>query len=214
MLKISEFSIQIATIQHYIIIFPLTQVPHRAIIQPVMTMYKLSKTINLDQMFKQTTGLAGQFNLVECLRLAPLLLSTDAVVDFSLQFMQDDASRRVVKITIDCGLMLECQRCMQPMCYQVAIENLLVVVASEKEAENCPEEYEPLLLTTNEVILGDLLEDELLLKLPLVAKHDEAECRVKIPEFRQDDTPKSSKKPFAALDTLMRSDKNGSSKES
>ncbi len=179
-----------------------------------MTMYKLSKTINLDQMFKQTTSLTGQFSLVECLRLAPLLLSTDAVVDFSLQFMQDDASRRVVKITINCGLMLECQRCMQPMCYQVVIDNLLLVVASEKEAENCSEDYEPLLLTTDEVTLGDLLEDELLLKLPLVVKHNEAECPVKIPTFRHVDKPKSSKKPFAALDTLMRSDKNGSTKES
>lgn len=178
-----------------------------------MSSYKSSKTINIEQMCRQDLSLTGQFDLVECQRLAPLLLNTDAVVDFSLHFMQDDASRRIVKITLHGGLMLECQRCLQPMCHTIAIDTVLLFVASEAEAENCPDGYEPLVLATDEVTLGELFEDELLLQLPLVAKHSEADCSVSIPEVSQFESPKSSKKPFAALNTLIRS-RNGSTKES
>lgn len=183
---------------------------HEGYYPPIMSTYKLSKTINIEQMCQQASSLTGQFNLVECQRLAPLLLSTEAMVDFSLHFMQDDASRKIVRLTIDCGLMLECQRCLQPMCYQVAIDNLLLIVTSAEEADNCPDGYEPLMLTSNEIALGDLLEEELLLQLPIVAKHSEAECSVNIPS----ESSEPSKKPFAALNTLMRSDKNGSTEKS
>ncbi|MDQ2994773.1 MAG: YceD family protein [Pseudomonadota bacterium] len=176
---------------------------------------ELFKSVSLDPLVKQTSFCSGQIDLADFSRLAPLLLSTDGVVDFSLQFMQDDTSRRIVKITIDCGFMLECQRCLQPMCYEVAVTTLLAIVANEEAAECLPEGYEPLVLTTNEVILGEVLEDELLLQLPLVAKHGEAEiCRFTIPQALQADAPKkTSKKPFATLNTLLRSDKDGSSKE-
>jgi uncharacterized protein len=77
------------------------------------------------------------------------------------------------------------------------------LVTSEDEAELLPGEFEPLLVTGSEVSLPDLVEDELLLSLPIVARHEEA-CSELLQKHKKDEgVQQDTYKPFAALKDLM-----------
>ena len=87
----------------------------------------------------------------------------------------------------------------------------LAMIESEAEIERLGEEYEPLLLDDSLVSVAELVEDELLLCLPIVPKHDTEECNAnshvednieQSSDIESESKPK--KNPFAALADLKR----------
>jgi uncharacterized protein len=68
---------------------------------------------------------------------------------------------------------LECQRCLQPMSHPLAVERRLRFVADEDQAAELDEESEDdVLALPRRLDVQVLLEDELILALPLVPRHD------------------------------------------
>jgi uncharacterized protein len=55
------------------------------------------------------------------------------------------------------------------------------IANSESEAEGLSEQYEPFVAKDGLLIVQDMIEDELILKLPIVPMHDLSECKVKVP---------------------------------
>ena len=49
-------------------------------------------------------------------------------------------------------------------------------VHSDEEAQRLPENYDPLLLTDETLPLATLVEEELLLSMPIITRHKLAEC--------------------------------------
>ena len=73
---------------------------------------------------------------------------------------------------------LTCQRCLQTFQYSLNVERLFIVVADEAAADAYPIEddlLDPLVCSPHFDVLA-LIEDEILLSLPLVPKHPEALC--------------------------------------
>jgi uncharacterized protein len=50
------------------------------------------------------------------------------------------------------------------------------VITDQSLADKLPEAYEPLVVGQHDVFLRDLIEDELILALPLVPKHPDVQC--------------------------------------
>ena len=73
-------------------------------------------------------------------------------------------------------LRLRCQRCLEAMPYPVDVRFRLAVVQSAGEAERLPEALDPLLISEGRLRVADVVEDELLLSLPLVPKHAPEHC--------------------------------------
>ena len=104
---------------------------------------------------------------------------------------------------VQAELELRCQRCLNPVAQNITSEFRFGLIRSEEEAELLPREFEPLLLSDSEQSLKELVEDELLLSLPLVARHD-GECSEILQQHRKDDSvQQDTYKPFAALKDLM-----------
>ena len=83
----------------------------------------------------------------------------------------------------------------------------LVLVWSEDQAKALPADLDPLLVTEERLSLAELLEEELLLALPLVALHDECPRPASTgsepePEGDPDDTQTNPDNPFAVLARL------------
>ncbi|HSC63177.1 MAG TPA: DUF177 domain-containing protein [Caldimonas sp.] len=100
---------------------------------------------------------------------------------------------------------LECQRCLQPMRVSLAAERRLFFVEGEEAAEALDVESEDDVLALTPVLdLADLIEDELLLALPLVPRHDR--CPEPLPRAFVEDDPvlDPADNPFAVLATLKR----------
>ncbi len=117
----------------------------------------------------------GTIELASMPRLAPLLERLEGAAHLRLHGGVDEAGRRYLAGAVRADLPLLCQRCLQPFAYRVEVDVHLVLVASEQEGEALPEELEPL-VSTGAVAPAEIAEEELLLALPLVARHPDGEC--------------------------------------
>ena len=99
-----------------------------------------------------------------------------------------------------------CQRCMQPMDVPLHVERLFRFVHDEATAEaQDGESEEDVLVLSREFKLRELVEDELLLDLPLVPRHDECPVSVQMSAGEEDLAPEPApaNNPFAALAGLQ-----------
>jgi len=104
-------------------------------------------------------------------------LATDAGdVEIDLRFGIDEEGYRVVEGTVSATLELVCQRCLESVSVPVSSELHLAMVWSEDEIPSLPSRFEGLVVGTDPVDLFEVVEEELLLALPLVPRHEAAQC--------------------------------------
>ena len=83
-----------------------------------------------------------------------------------------------LRVKIRTALHLECQRCLEGFWQKIDISAQVVLVESHQEVEDFPIDnfVEDALLQSDTFDLMALIEDEVLLALPLVPKHSQGEC--------------------------------------
>lgn len=107
-----------------------------------------------------------------------------------------------LRIAAEAAVGLECQRCLQRMVVPLAVDRRLFFVAGEDAAASLDAESEDDVLALEPVLdLRGLVEDELLLALPLVPRHEV--CPEPLP-FEPGPEAPASEHPFAALAALKR----------
>ena len=120
--------------------------------------------------------LMGALTLAELPRLADMLPSQQQVVEVTMQFDRDDERRAVIDLTIHAVLQLECQRTLKHYEQTFDIHSRLCPVAHDSEVTSLPVEYEPLLLHNDMVCICDVVEEELILALPIIPKQQDNDC--------------------------------------
>ena len=105
-------------------------------------------------------------------------------------------------LTADVTLSLVCQRCLGPVDVTVSIDRSFRFVETEAQAELEDEtSEEDVLALSSEFSLADLLEDEVLMELPAVPRHEECPVAVTLevsdPGFELASAEKVN--PFAVL---------------
>lgn len=111
----------------------------------------------------------------------------------------------VAELTVRGAATLQCQRCLQPM--SIPIERLVKValVASEADVARVPPELEPVLAPGGRISIGELIAEELLLTLPIVALHGEGEpCAATPAGTAAGEQAQDMHKPFARLADLLK----------
>ncbi|WP_085163879.1 23S rRNA accumulation protein YceD [Gilliamella bombi] len=126
-------------------------------------------------------------------------------IECSLSFYYDE--QKLCIINIDAKLTLEqtCQRCFKPFVTEVHVTNKFSPVKSDAQAETLPEHYEPVLMNEfGEVDILALLEDEIILSLPIAPVHDSKHCEVSEADMVFGEIPTENEKtnPFAILVSL------------
>lgn len=103
-------------------------------------------------------------------------------------------------------LSLTCQRCLAPVDVDVAVDRTFRFVADEAMAEaEDDESEEDLLALSRSFDLPALVEDEILMDLPLVPRHDECPEPLPAPVDDLPDEVESTKpNPFAVLGQLKK----------
>lgn len=100
-------------------------------------------------------------------------------------------------------LALECQRCLKPVGVPIEIDRSFLFVAGEDAAAQLDAESEDdVLVLSRAYDLRELIEDEVLLALPLVPRH--AHCPEPLPLVPDDLAAEPEPSPFAALAALKR----------
>lgn len=146
----------------------------------------------------------GSIDLAGLARLVPLLVTDEGQLQVSLEFDRDEAGIRYLAGQVRGRLRLICQRCMQPLDFEVDNRFRLGLVHGEEDGQRLPPSYEPLIVASEPMPTAQIVEDEVLLALPIVVMHQEphpcaAPKQVEpLPEGMQRENP------FAVLAQLKR----------
>jgi len=149
--------------------------------------------------------LEGQVALAGMHRLAPSLNSQTGLVNAELILGVDDSGVRYLRGTISTELGVVCQRCMQAMQLFVDTEFALGLVTSREQADMLPEEYEPLIVDEQTMSLTEIIEDELILVMPIAPMHPVDECTGRQMNYENDPEAipaEGPQNPFSVLKKL------------
>lgn len=159
--------------------------------------------IDPERYAEQGLSLDGILKIADMQRLSANLNTNEAIVGVKLQFGIDEQKITFLNGHIDTKLALQCQRCMEPLVCEIISDFSLGIVNTLDEANSLPEQYEPAMAVEGSLALRDLIEDEIILNLPLIPKHEPQECKVKFPLV--DDSGRDQgrgENPFHVLESL------------
>lgn len=153
---------------------------------------------------------SGNLALPKMERVGTLLASAEGVVEAQCAFSRDEENRSVIDVSVRARVEVICQRCLASMPLEVAVENRLALVADDDEARELPTRLEPLLVSNEACDLWSLVEDEIILNLPIVSYHDTAACRETLEEYKAPppDAGAMKENPFAVLEQLKSGNQN------
>lgn len=162
---------------------------------------QMPETLNFLRQVELGRSIDGVYPLSRFERLSAILHGSEGDVTVKLEFGYS-VGFACLKGKVSVTALVECQRCLEPMETELVGNFKFALVSSEDEFELLPEEFEPYLLEGDEQSVIDLIEDELLLSLPMVTMHETA-CS----DFlaKQEELIKAEKEvshPFAVLKTL------------
>lgn len=143
-----------------------------------MTNLPLPHKIDPITLAHKGASLTGTLFLHEMLRVFNQLSLGDGEVQVQFEFGKDLKNFYYIKGHLLTVLTLQCQRCLQPVNYKIESNFCLSPVRNDKEAANLPGDYDPLIMTEKTINILDIVEDELILNLPIAAKHDTV-CSIK-----------------------------------
>lgn len=166
----------------------------------------MSEQVTVDSLEFARSGkvLRGKFEIAALDRLHDRLASTGGTIAYELTGYMDDRGKPCLHCQVRGLLQLVCQRCLQPLAWQAEIATDLVLALSEGELaedEDAPEAPDRL-LAQKDMRVQDLVEDELLLGMPLAPRHSEAQCQPSVSPASGDTAGDRAAKPFAALAKL------------
>ena len=123
------------------------------------------------RMAKKRISLQGT---VQSEAMPRLLKATHKVGEITAKvgFSVDEHYRPRVSGKVESAVELICQRCLAPSQHHLEANFDLAVVQTDEQAANLPADIDPWLASEGEVDFFQVLEQELLLALPLVAYHN------------------------------------------
>ena len=145
--------------------------------------------------------ISAQVPFAELPRLLDVLDNPQGSLHYTLQGRLDNQGRPVLDVSISGSCQLRCQRCLNALDYVIAHQARLLLCdqASLDMLEDEEEDFDGILADAHLDVLA-LLEDEILLNLPIAPKHEAGACKVADGKNRQE----GDQHPFAVLEKLKR----------
>jgi uncharacterized protein len=160
---------------------------------------------------EQKLRLDGKLRIAEMQRLCTSVIPHEDTVAVNLQFGIDEQGITILTGHLETKLTLQCQRCMEPFSYEIMSNFVLGIVNTLDEANALPERYEPALAHEGSLALREMIEDEIILNLPIIPRHELEECKVKLPLKDSGWEQGKGENPFRALESLKRKQKDSGS---
>lgn len=160
--------------------------------------------INPWRLASENGRLEGELALAAMSRLAALNRA-DGKVAISLVAGVGEKGVHFIEGELWADIELDCQRCLGPLRLPVKVKIALGLIRSEAEADRLPSQYEPLLVPDSGIVVSDLVEDELLLALPQIPRHENwRECEANGYAAPDAAPPNAdTRQPFAVLASLL-----------
>ncbi len=107
-------------------------------------------------------------------RLHDLLADDSGDVSWCIEGFKDEGGKLMLQLTVGGCIQLACQRCLEAIPFELDIDSLLEVVPastdlSQDELEDDSRDFLPV---EKELDVAELVEDEILLSLPVAPRHE------------------------------------------
>jgi uncharacterized protein len=160
----------------------------------------LPENVDPWRMVQARRSFRGTLPLAELPRLRESLAGAEGVVTFDLEFGKDELGIPNVRVRADATLPLVCQRTLDVFGLPVHVDTRLGLIAKEADEAALPGGYEPLLANEGGLKLADVVEDELILALPVLPVKPGSDS----PDWQESDEGVTERKanPFAVLKNL------------
>jgi len=144
--------------------------------------------------------LAGQVAVTALSRLAEVLVGDAGALDCEIAGERDRDGKAWLTMALSGSLNLRCQRCLAALVFPVDISSrfLLIPQGQPWPDEDLAEDGFDAIAAEKEMALLPLIEDEVLLALPIAPRHES--CEPPAPVIEENEPS-----PFAALARLRRS---------
>jgi len=143
--------------------------------------------------------LSGDVPVAELPRMTDLLADSEGKISYVLRGLAGKDGNPQLELIVDGSCNLRCQRCLNALAYPIKLVSRLRLV-SEGEVDNSDIEDDEVDSIPAEKRLDvlALLEEELLLSLPIAPKHGLGECQIAVEGLNR------SNNPFAVLAGLKK----------
>ena len=122
-------------------------------------------------------SLSGTVDASTLPRLADRLSDEPAPIVWRIEGTADAMGRPALTVELAGSVTLECQRCLGPVAWSIDQRTELLLARDDGEAARLDEDSESeVLIATMPVDTETLIEDELVLALPFVARHPDGTC--------------------------------------
>lgn len=137
-----------------------------------------STVINNIEFAQKALEIHDTIPLLQFSRLHDLLAHTNGQLSFKLEGGKDSNKAAYLQLKVWGSVPLTCQRCLQPFEHEIMVDTHFLLMRDESEMpapeeEGDDEDYLPI---QAEMHVLDLIEDEVLLALPIAPKHKEGAC--------------------------------------
>jgi uncharacterized protein len=150
----------------------------------------------------------GTLPIAAMSRLCGALARTDGVVQFELDFGRDSLGTDYLDVRAQASLTLVCQRTLEPFVQPVVVNTRLGLIRLERDEAGLPPDCEPLLVAEDGRLKpADVIEDELLLALPLIPVNPDSSLPDEVTGHEPEDDSAGegrSENPFAVLRELKK----------
>jgi len=170
---------------------------------PMLTS-RLPGSVEPYKLASRAEHLEGLVALADMARLAEEVGAQSGDAQVWLDFAIDPQGRREIRGHVQAELQLPCRRCHEPMAQLVESRFRLGMVTSDALAADLPSTHEPVLVENEQLNLLAVVEDELILSLPQVVYHDEAECPVSRDQLSSGDATDTSASTSASPFDVLR----------
>lgn len=174
-----------------------------------MSLQPFPETIEVRKFFSRQAHITASLPLQKFERLEQYLVKDEAddssEIDLKLDFIQDDEGRFILVGSMKGGLLLSCQRCLRGVEFILSSDFRVQILDELKvsgDRELAEDELEVVLSSEGELDLLALVEDEVILSLPLVIYHEQTDCNQALVDLKLSEQQELESKPFAELEVL------------
>jgi uncharacterized protein len=160
----------------------------------------LPERVDASRMVQARRTFQGKLPLASFGRLRASLAAVEGEADYDVEFGKDELGVAYLAVRVDADLPLTCQRTLEVYRQPIRIDQRLGLISEESEEAALPPGYEALLIADGQVSLADVIEDELILALPVVPLKPGAPL-----EWRDEGADEEGEpNPFAGLEGLRK----------
>lgn len=137
----------------------------------------LPRLVDPRKLASQGMSVKGEITARDLPRLSDAVAGEPSNARVELSFARDPGGQERLDGRVDCDVTLVCQRCLLPVAVSLTAHVAVGIVAGDEQARMLDRELEPWIVAEESGDLFELIEEELLLALPMIAFHPLEQCQ-------------------------------------